>query len=143
MKLSKCWSIIRNNNINQQQWLNPDYKIEVYQHDINQSYSAYEMVIHAVDHSERTVQVFYHDDPKHILYTVSYRYIAPITYRMIGAEYSVGTLVEVYYRVDDESPWGWWSAVVTECLDTEYVVQYLDNELATVSRLNVRAAIFN
>lgn len=143
MKTGLCWSTLRNRNIKcVPAWLAPDLKVEVYQYEINCTQAAYDMVLHNVNHQDRTVDVYYQDDPHQEVHTVSYRYIAPISYRIRRAEYSLGSLVEVYYRVDNDSPWGWWTATITAANDTSYTVKYLDSTVDTVLRLNVRGAIF-
>ena len=142
MKPSKWCSFFRNkHNTHTPEWLRPDYKVEVYQYDLNGTYSAYEMVVH--DIGTDTIRVFYHDDSKAILYTVSKMFIAPITYRIKDAIYSVGEHIEVYYRVDDESPWGWWSAVITAIDEDMYLVTYPGGEEEIESRMNTRKAVFN
>jgi len=142
MKFSKwCFLFRGNGKLNDPSWLFMDVKIEVYQYELNGTYSAYEMVVHEID--QDVVQVFYHDDPKAILYPVSKMCIAPITYRIKDALYGVGENIEVYYRVDDESPWGWWSATILEIKEDTYKVQYAGTkEQDEVSKIDVRKAIF-
>ena len=142
MKLSKwCFYFRGSNKAYCPEWLFPDAKIEVYQYELNGTFSAYEMVVHEIESD--VVQVFYHDDPETILYSVSKMFIAPITYRIKDAMYGVGENVEVYYRVDDESPWGWWSAVIVEIHEDSYTVKYMDGDVQDkVSKIDVRKAVF-
>lgn len=101
-------------------FLCPEFRVEVHMFflknpDIPDDV-IYEMIVHSVDKSRRVLQVFFEDDSQQTLYTVPFKAIAPIRSPMRGSQFSPGTNVEVRYRIDADSPWGWWPARILETI---------------------------
>lgn len=131
-----------------QQYLYPDDRVEVLMDTIDDNPDAiYEVVIHDFDDEKRELSVFFEDDPERPqkLHKVSYDSIAPVHSAIRDARFSPGDTVEVKYRVDDESPYGWWIATIKECLPLSegYIVAFPpDQEELEVKWNQVRSQTF-
>lgn len=99
------------------------FRVEVHlsylQDDALQDDAIYEMIVHSVNKTQRTLQVFFEDDGQQKLYTVPFKGIAPLRSPLRSAVFSPGSNVEVRYRIDVDSPWGWWPAKIQKTVYDE------------------------
>ena len=112
------------------------------------------MAIDDINYTERTLQVYFDDDPAQRLYTVPFKAVAPIRSSLRSARFSPGTQVEVKERIDSESPYGWWPACIVRTVYDDvgahtphagpnaYDVRFSTGEQARVPYYNVRSESF-
>ena len=130
-------------------FLHEDHTVEVHVGEIDGVDAIYEMVVHKIDEENRTVEVFFWDDPKQELHTVTFMQIAPVRSPLRNITFKRGETVEVKYRVDDSSPWGWWIGTISDIIyftDStkveQYEIEFPDGEKIQVGRHLVRRNSF-
>ena len=99
------------------QSLSLDDFIEVYAPYLNDpsldEMVSYPMVIDSIH--TNTITVFFDDAPQK-LYTVPFKATAPVHGEIRGAVFSVGSLIDAKYRVDSDSPFGYWPGRIVKCV---------------------------
>ena len=109
----------------------------------------YEMVIYEINEEEKTLQVFFMDDPKQELHTVSFMEIAPVRGPLRNGVFQKGQPIEARYRVDEDSQWGWWAGVIHDVIRsdedgsiTDYDIEFEENEILRFEKHLVRSQSF-
>ena len=117
-------------NTNWEERVLHDEKIEVSMQNIDNNPDAiYEMVVHENHGESKEFSVFFDDDDTERpqkLFKVHYNETAPVHSAMRDAMFSPGDTVEVNYRVDQDSRWGWWTATIKETTEKGYIVEFPD-----------------
>ena len=126
-----------------------DHTVEVHMQDIEKVDAIYEMVIYEINEEAKTVKAFFLDDSKQELHTVSFMAIAPMRGPLRNGVFQKGQSIEARYRVDEDSPWGWWAGVIHNVVRsdedgsiTDYDIEFEENEILRFEKHLVRSQSF-
>jgi hypothetical protein len=108
--------------------------------------SAYECVVNHIDVDAQRAHIFFDDDPVRRVIMVSLNQLAPPSYPVTDAVIREGDHVEVRWRTDADSPYGWWSGRVVS-IDAKrqgYVVAFdlTPHMPEFFNKIHVRPAVF-